>query len=175
MAGLRIGLATLAATGLIGIGCGDDDSSDDGAATSTTTSTTTATADSDTPGAEEAAAFQEEVADLSDEEQVAAVGEEWANLFGDGDEKMCGYLHPDIGGPTSCSGYLTGSMTGSSELQSSFSGAKVEDVTIEGEEAFAEFDTGNTVKFAQASDGTWTVIATPRVVSSSSDEVNQPK
>ncbi|HYH62070.1 MAG TPA: hypothetical protein VD766_09410 [Solirubrobacterales bacterium] len=172
MTGLRLVLCLLAAVGLIGIGCGGDDESseDDGAATSTTTSTTV----SDSPGAEEAAAFQEEIADLSDEEQISAIGDEWAKLFGDGDEKMCGYLHPDISGETACSGYVNGSMTGSSELQSSFSGATVEDVQIEGEEAFAEFDTGNTVKFTPAPDGTWAIIATPRAEASGSDKVNQP-
>jgi NAD(P)-dependent dehydrogenase (short-subunit alcohol dehydrogenase family) len=164
MIGLRVGLATLATVGLLVAGCGDDD--DD--------SGETTTAAAAVPGAEEAAALQADIADLSDDEQITRVGDEWADLFGKGDEAMCGYLHPDLGGASSCAGYLTGTLTQSSPLQASFEGATVESLEVDGETAFAEFSTGNRVKFEPDPDGAWKVIETPRATQSGSDEVVQP-
>jgi ABC-type glycerol-3-phosphate transport system substrate-binding protein len=70
-------LVALAAAALIAAGCGGDDDSGDDSAQDTATTVTV-------PGAAEAAAFQEQIADLSDEEQVTRVGEEWADLFWEG-------------------------------------------------------------------------------------------
>lgn len=164
---VRGALVVLAAVGLIAAGCGDDD---DGDATSEESETALAV-----PGAEEAATLQEEIADLPAEEQVARVGDEWAQLYGNRDETMCGYLHPDLGGASSCTQYAEGTLTGSSELQSAFKDATVESVEIDGESALAEFDDGNRVEFAQASDGAWKVVETPKARASGSDEVIQPK
>ena len=154
MIGLRIALVVLAAAGLIAAGCGDDDEGDESGADATTALAA--------PGAEEAAALQDEIADLTDEEQVAAVGEAWAEPFGKGDEAMCGYLHPDLGGPSSCTEFVKGSLTGSSKLQSSFAGATVENVDVQGDTAVAEFSNGEEVTFRQDPDGAWKVVETPR-------------
>ena len=154
MIGLRLAAAVLAAAGLIAAGCGgdEDEPSED-----------TETSASTMPGAEEAAAFNEGIADLSDEEQIVAVGEEWADLFGAKDEQMCGYLDPALGGPSSCSLFAQGSLTGSSILMKEFTGATVESVEIDGDTALAEFSNGHTVKFTQTEDGVWAVIETPQV------------
>ena len=166
MIGLRLALVAFAAVGLIAAGCGDDDGDESGEDTTTTLAV---------PGAEEAAALQEEITDLSDEEQIAAVGEAWAEPFGKGDETMCGYLHRDLGaGPSTCAEYLSGSLTQSSKLQASFAGTTVESVEINGETALAEFSNGNRVEFAQDPDGAWKVVQTPRAVQSGSQEVRQP-
>src|SRR5918996_188105 len=113
MTGLRFALVALAAAGLIAAGCGgDDDGDESGEETAATVAA---------PGAEEADALQEEVGDLGDEEQVAAVGDEWADRFGNEDETMCGYLHPDLGtGPSTCALSVEGSLTQGSTLQASF-------------------------------------------------------
>ena len=154
MTGLRFALVALAAAGLIAAGCGgDDDGDESGEETAATVAA---------PGAEEADALQEEVGDLGDEEQVAAVGDEWADRFGNEDETMCGYLHPDLGGPSSCTEFVKGSLTGSSKLQSSFAGATVENVDVQGDTAVAEFSNGEEVTFRQDPDGAWKVVETPR-------------
>jgi hypothetical protein len=165
---LRVALIALAAAGLIAAGCGDDD---DESSDETTTETTVSA-----PGAEDAAALQEEIADLGDEEQITRVGEEWADRFGNSDETMCGYLHPDLGaGPTTCAEYIGGSLTQSSELQASFAGATVEGVEINGDSAFAEFSNGHQVEFAQDPDGGWKVVQTPRASGSGGKEVVEPE
>ena len=165
MNGFRAALAVLAAAGLLVAACGDDEGDETGE------TTTPAAA---VPGGEDAAALQEEIADLPDEEQITRVGEEWADLFGKGDEAMCGYLHPDLGGPSSCADYTEGSLTQSSELQASFEGATVETVNIDGETALADFSNGNRVGFQRDPDGAWRVVDTPRATASGSDEVVQP-
>ena len=167
MIGLRLVLAGLLAAGLVASGCGGDD--DEGNETGDETATLAA------PGAEEAAALQEEIADLGDEEQIARVGEEWADRFGNSEETMCGYLHPDLGaGPSTCADYLSGSLTQGSELQASFAGATAESVEINGETAFAEFSNGHQVEFAQDPDGAWKVLRTPRAVQVGAEKVRQP-
>jgi hypothetical protein len=166
MIGPRIGLAMLVTVGLLVAGCGDDDDDESGETTAPAAAV---------PGAEDAAALQEDIADLSDDEQITRVGDEWADLFGKGDEAMCGYLHPDLGGATSCAEYVMGSLTQSSPLQASFEGATVESVEVDGETAFAEFSTDNRVRFEPDPDGAWKVIETPRVTGSGSDEVVQPE
>ncbi len=166
MTGLRLALVALVSVGLIAIGCGDDEESEPGE--------TTAPADS-VPGAEEAAALQEEIADLPDEEQVARVGDAWADPFGKGDEAMCGYLHPDLAPASSCDFYLEGELTGSSELQTSFEGATVEGVEVDGEGALARFSNENQVRFGQDPDGAWKVVETARAKGSGSDKVLQPR
>ena len=162
MTRLCLVLAGLAAIGLIAAGCGDDDEADNGDDVPVFTA----------PGAEEAASLQEEIADLSDEEQIARVGEAWAEPFGNEDEAMCGYLHPDIAG--GCSQYIQGALTGSSELQVSFAGTTVENVEIQGDTAVATFSNENQVLFNKDPDGAWKVVDTARVESSGSDKVIQP-
>ena len=144
-------MLALVLIGLVAIGCGGDDDAED---------QPTALA---VPGAEEAAALQEDVADQSDEEQIEAVGEAWAELFGAEDEAMCAYLHPDLGGRSSCAQYVEGSLTGSSKLQASFAGATVEGVKVDGDSATAEFSNGKQVTFARDPDGAWKIVETPRV------------
>ena len=156
MRGLRVCVLAFVVTGLVAAGCGDDDDDDSGTAEDQATGLAV-------PGAEEAAALQEDIADQSEEDQIAAVGDAWAELFGAEDEAMCGYLHPDLGGPSSCAEYVMGSLTGSSELQRSFAGATVDRVSIDGETATAEFSNGEQVEFAPDADGAWRVIETPRV------------
>jgi hypothetical protein len=150
----RIYVLALALTGLVASGCGDDDDGDEPAGDQTT--------EVAVPGAEEAAALQEEIADQTDEEQITAVGEEWADLFGAEDEAMCAYLHPDLGGASSCAQYVIGALTGSSKLQGSFAGATVEGVEVGGDTATAEFSNGEQVEFSRDSDGAWKVTETPR-------------
>lgn len=164
---VRGALVVLAAVGLIAAGCGDDD---DGDATSEESETALAV-----PGAEEAATLQEEIADLPAEEQVARVGDEWAQLYGNRDETMCGYLHPDLGGASSCTQYTDGSLTQSTKLQADFKDATVDSVEIDGDSALAVFDNGNQAEFKQDSDGAWKVVDTARAASSGSDEVIQPE
>jgi hypothetical protein len=163
MIGLRLVLVAFAAAGLIAAGCGGDD--DDGSGQDTAALAV--------PGADQAASLQEEIADLGEEVQIARVGEAWAEPFAAGEETMCGYLHSDIAG--SCSGFVGGALTGSSELQASFAGATVKRVDVQGDTALAEFSTGNSVKFQQEPDGAWKVVETPRVAGSGSDQVRQPK
>jgi hypothetical protein len=103
-----------------------------------------------------------DVGDLADEKQVAAVGEAWAELFGAEDEAMCAYLHPDLGGPSSCTQYVQGALTGSSKLQASFGGATVDTVSVDGDTATAEFSNGEQVTFARDPDGAWKISETPR-------------
>lgn len=162
MTRLRLVLIGLAAIGLIAAGCGDDDEADNGDDVPVVA----------VPGAEDAASLQEEIADLSDEEQIARVGEAWAEPFGKEDEAMCGYLHPDIAG--GCSLYVGGALTGSSELQASFAGTTVENVDIQGDTAVATFSNENQVLFSKDPDGAWKVVETARVESSGSDKVTQP-
>lgn len=153
MIGLRVALVAITAAGLIAVGCGDDDS--DASSDEPTTAAV--------PGADEAAAVQEEIADLSDEEQIARIGEEWADPFAAGDEAMCAYLHPDLGGASSCIGHAAGDLTGSTKLQQSFDGATVESVDVTGESAVASFSNGEQVTFSQDPDGAWLISETPRV------------
>jgi hypothetical protein len=149
IAGIRLALAALAAAGLIAAGCGGDDDSDDSAEDTATTLAV--------PGAEEAAALQEEIADLSDDQQVARVGEEWADLFGKEEEAMCGYLHPDIVG--GCALYVQGALTGSTEIQRSYAGATVESVDIKGGTAVTKFSNGERVEFQKDPNDEWKVIS----------------
>jgi hypothetical protein len=151
---IKVGCAlALAALALIAAGCGgDDDSGDDSAQEAATTATV--------PGAAEAAALQEQITDLSDEQQVTRVGDEWADLFGKEDEAMCGYLHPDIAG--SCSLFVEGALTGSTVLQRSYAGATVESVEIKGGTAVAKFSNGGRVEFQKDPNDQWKVISVAR-------------
>ena len=164
----RIALLVLAATGLISAGCGGDDENEEfGPDTSTAPAVS---------GGVKAAALYEEIADLSDEEQIARVGEAWAEPFGEENETMCAYLHPDLA-PEACkeAHYLDGSLTNGSELQASFAGATVEKVDVRGDTAIAEFSNGNQVKLMTDPDGAWKVVETARAASSGSDEIVQPE
>ena len=154
---LRLVLAMLAAAGLLAAGCGGDD--EDGENEDQAPAVTV-------PGADEAASLQQEIADLSDEEQIERVGEAWAEPFAAGDETMCGYLHPDLGAASSCATYVQGALTGSSKLQASFAGTTVENVEVGGENAVADFSNGEEVSFRQDPDGAWKVVETPRAGSS---------
>jgi hypothetical protein len=145
-------LIALAATGLMAAGCGDDEEAENG---------DEATAVS-VPGAEEAASLQEEIGDLSDEEQIKRVGEAWTEPFAAAEETMCGYLHPDLGAASSCDVYVQGALTGGSKLQESFAGTTVENVKVTGETAVANFSNGEQVSFGQDPDGAWKVVETPR-------------
>ena len=149
MTGLRLAVVALVSTGLIAAGCGGDggeegEDGDDAAAVAV-------------PGAEEAASLQQEIADLSDEEQIERVGEAWAEPFAAGDEAMCGYLHPDLGGASSCAEYSGGASTGSTQLQRLYAGATVDNVEVTGETAVADFSNGEQVTFGQDPDGAWKV------------------
>jgi hypothetical protein len=155
MTGLRLSLLALVVTGLVVTGCGGDDEPDGNGEEQTT--------ELAVPGADQAAALQEDAADQSDEQQVEAVGESWAEPFAAGDEAMCGYLHPDLGGPSSCANYVQGSLTGSSKLQASFADSTVEGVKVDGDTATADFSNGEQVTFARDPDGAWSVVETPRV------------
>jgi hypothetical protein len=152
MIGLRIGLVALVAAGLMTAGCGGDDEGEENGDETATLAV---------PGSEEAAALQEEIAGLSDEQQVERVGEAWAELYAERDETMCGYLHPDLGGASSCASYADGALTGSNIIQESFAGTTVESVDVKGETAVAEFSNGERVKFQQDPDGAWKVIQAP--------------
>jgi hypothetical protein len=153
MIGLRPALVAFATAALIAAGCGDDD--DEGGESGEDAATTLAV-----PGADEAAALQEEIADLSDAEQIARVGEAWAEPFAAGDEAMCGYLHPDLGGPSSCAEYAVAAPRKGS-VQASFSGATTENVDVQGDTAVAEFSNGEDVTFGQDPEGAWKVIEIP--------------
>jgi hypothetical protein len=153
MNGLRLALVAFAAAWLVAAGCGGDDEDDESGEDAATTLAV--------PGAEEAAALQEEIADLSDEEQIARVGEAWAEPFAAGDETMCGYLHPDLGGPSSCTEYAVADPRQGS-LQASFSGTTVENAHVQGDTAVAEFSNGEEVTFGQDPEGAWKVTEIPR-------------
>jgi hypothetical protein len=163
----RVVLVVLAAAGLIAVGCGGDDEGDESGGNNATAVAV--------PGGEEAAALYEEIADLSDEEQIERVGEAWADPFADGNEAMCGYLHPDLA-PEACKEafYLDGALTNGNELQSSFAGTRVKSADIRGDTAIAEFSNGHRVKFMTDPDGAWKVVETARAVTSGSDEIRQP-
>jgi hypothetical protein len=138
-------LALLLATALIAAGCGGDD--DEEATTP------------ELPGAAQAAALQEEIADLSDEEQIKRVGAAWAEPFAAGEEEMCAYMHSDlVPAPESCTA-VTG--TSVDPQQRSYAGATVKGVTIEDETATAEFSNGELVEFQRDPDGAWRIIAPP--------------
>ena len=149
---LRLVLAMLAAAGLLAAGCGGDDDGENGDEAPAVT----------VSGGDEAASLQQEIADLSDEEQIERVGEAWAEPFAAGNETMCGYLHPDLGAASSCATYVQGALTGSSKLQASFAGTTVENVEVGGETAVAAFSNGEEVSFRQDPDGAWKVVETPR-------------
>lgn len=140
-------LAVFAAVAVTALaGCGDDEEDATPAATAT-----------DTAATEAAEALQDEIANLSDEEQIERVGEAWADPFAKQDEAMCAYLHPDLGGATACSSNVSGELAGSIRVQESFAGARVESVDIEGQTASAEFSNGQEVRFGQDPDGAWRV------------------
>lgn len=134
----------LAAIVLVAAGCGDDDDDE---------------ATSEASGGE-AAALQEEIADLSDEEQIVRVGEAWADPFAAGDEAMCGYLHPDLGaeGEPVCATFVSGDLTGSIAVQRSYAGATVDSVKVKGQVALARFSNGERVEFQQDPEGDWWVV-----------------
>ena len=138
------GLALVASVAAIALaGCGGDDDEE----------TTT-----EAPGAAEAAALYDEIADLPDEEQIERVGAAWAEPFSQNDEAMCDYLHPDIapGGSTSSScTEILGS--GPDPLQKSFAGATVKSVEVEGETAVAKFSNGEEVEFQTDPNGEWKI------------------
>jgi hypothetical protein len=144
----RVLLVLAAALALALAACGGDDDE---------TAAGTAAEDA---AATEAAALQEEIADLSDEEQIERVGAAWAELFAGGDEAMCEWLHPDIAG--GCSQFIQGGLTGSVELQQSYAGTTVESVEVKGRTAVAEFSNGERVKFEKDSNDEWKVTRTPR-------------
>jgi hypothetical protein len=145
-------LALLLACGLIGLGCGGDDGDDGNGGDATTLA-----------GAEQAAALQEEIAGLSDEEQIKRVGAAWAAPFAAGDEEACGYMHPDIAPSLdACSLYLEGALTGSTVLQRTYKGATVTDVTVMGDTATTRFSNGESVEFQKDPDGNWKIIGASR-------------
>ena len=139
------------AAGLLAAGCGDDDDAEETGGEATTLTV---------PGADQAASLQEEIADLSDEDQVARVGEAWAEPFAAASEEMCGFLHPDLGGPSSCTEF-TGATGSPDKLQKSFDGASVEKVEVTGDTAEAEFSNGERVTFGRDPDGAWKVTEWP--------------
>ena len=141
----RTALLALAAAALIVTGCGDDDGGESAGSSAT------------------------------DEEQITQVGNAWAEPFGNGEEAMCEYLHPDLA-PEACeeAGYLDGSLTQSSELQSSFADATVESVEVRGDTAIAGFTNGHSIKLMTDPDGEWKVIETARAAFSGSDEIVEP-
>ena len=144
----RLFLVALAATGLMAGGCGDDDEAENGDEAPAVS----------VPGAEEAASLQEEIADLSDEEQIKRVGEAWAEPFAAGDETMCGYLHPDLAAEDTCTFFTEGQLTGSVNLQASFAGTTVENVEVTGETAVADFSNDEQVEFGLDPEGAWKVV-----------------
>lgn len=135
-------------TALIAAGCGGDDENGNGDTTP------------EPAGAEEAAALQEEISGLSDEEQIERVGAAWAEPFAAEDEAMCAYLHPDVAG--GCSVFVQGALTGSSTIQRSYAGATVTKVTVDGNTASAEFSNGEPVEFSKNPDGEWRITAVRR-------------
>jgi hypothetical protein len=143
---IPVAFAVVLTVGLIGLGCGGDD--DDGNGGDATTFT----------GAEEAAALQEEIAGLSDEEQIKRVGAAWADPFAAADEEACPYMHPDVApAPEACAILLSSDFTGSVRVRGSYAGATVADVTVEGETARAEFTNGELVEFRKDPEGEWKV------------------
>jgi hypothetical protein len=112
------------------------------------------------PGTAQAAALQEEIAGLSDEEQIRRVGAAWADPFATGDEGACAYFHPDIVPvASSCLHLLEGAFTGSVRIQRSYEGASVTNVTVMGETAKAEFSNGESAEFQKDPEGAWRIIA----------------
>lgn len=138
-------LVALAAAGLLAGGCGGEDEAEETGGEATTLMV---------PGADQAASLQEEIANLSDEDQVARVGEAWAEPFAAGSKEMCGFLHPDIRGPSTCTEFTGGSPD---RLQESFAGASVEEVEVTGDTAEAEFSSGKRVRFGRDPEGAWWV------------------
>lgn len=139
----------MAAFAIALVGCGGDDD-DNGTSAATTTGA----------GAAEAEALQDEIAGLSDEEQIERVGGAWVEPFAAGDETMCAYLHPDLGAGAkeTCASYAEGALTRSSILQASFAGTTVERVAVKGETAVATFSKGKPVEFQQDPEGKWWVV-----------------
>jgi hypothetical protein len=136
------------AVALIGLGCGGNNGDDGNGGDATTFA-----------GAEEEAALQEEIEDLSDEEQIKRVGDAWADPFAAGDQSMCPYLHPDIApSPASCLMFQEGALTGSVRVQRRFEGATVTDVTVMGETATTRFSNGEPVEFQKDPDGDWKIV-----------------
>jgi hypothetical protein len=135
-------LLALGALGLVACG-GDDDE------------TTT-----EIPGEAQAAALQDEIAGLADEEQIKRVGAAWARSFAAGDAGACAYFHPDIvPAAASCSQFREGAFIGSIRIQRSYGGASVVNVTVKGETARAEFSNGQSVEFQKDPEGAWRVTA----------------
>ena len=134
----------LVAMALVAVGCGGND--DDEATT-------------EAPGGG-AAALQEEIANLSDKEQIERIGEVWVEPFAAGDEAMCVYLHPDLGAENSetCALYVDGHLAQSDILQASFAGTTVESVDVKGQTAVARFSNGEPVEFQQDPEGEWWVV-----------------
>jgi hypothetical protein len=143
---LLLSLLVLGGFGLIACGGDDDDNG---------TSAGTANA-----AVGDAQALQEQIASLSDKEQIERVGDAWVEPFAAGDEAMCGYLHPDLGAEAeqACSFYTEGALTQSRTLQASFAGTTVESVDVKGQTAVAKFSNGNAVEFQQDPDGEWWVV-----------------
>jgi hypothetical protein len=148
---LCVALGALVAAGLLAGGCGGEDEAEETGAEATTLTV---------PGADQAASLQEEIANLSDEAQVARVGEAWAESFAAGREEMCGFLHPDLGGASSCSEYV-GATGSPQKLEESFTGTSVEEVEVTGDTAEAEFSNGERVGFGRDPDGAWKVTEWP--------------
>lgn len=143
-------LLSLLVLGAFALGaCGGDDD-DNGTSAGTTTAAAFAEAD----------ALQEQIASLSDKEQIERVGDAWVEPFAAGDEAMCGYLHPDLGaqGEQACTIFTEGALTQSRTLQASFAGTTVESVDVKGQTAVARFSNGNAVEFQQDPDGEWWVV-----------------
>ena len=86
------------------------------------------------------------------------MGGAWADPFAEGDEAMCAYLHPDLGGASSCAGYVEGQLTQSATVQQSYAGARVESVDVKGQTAVADFSNRERVTFQQDPEGEWKVI-----------------
>ena len=147
MRALCAALVALATAGLLAGGCGGEDEAEEPAGEATTLTV---------PGVDQAASLQEEIANLSDEDQVARVGEAWAEPFAAGSKEMCGFLHPDIRGPSSCTEFI-GAEGSPDKFQESFAGASVEEVEVTGDTAEAEFSNGKRVRFGRDPDGAWWV------------------
>ena len=145
MRGRRTPTLVLAAFALIAAGCGEDDNGGAGEGSGT------------------------------DEEQITQVGNAWAEPFGNGDEAMCEYLHPDLA-PEACeeTGYLDGALTNGSRLQSTFADATVESVEVRGGTALAEFTNGHSVKLMTDPEGEWKIIETARAAPGGSGQVTEP-